>query len=181
MKADGVGAPDEDCEGAALIWGYETSPADSGTAGAPNANDGEGSFFSAGLGDGGAAGVAVVPKLKAAVGGLGAASSFFSAAEPKLNAGAGEAGAAFGVPKLNDDGGADAGEAAGPPKLKADTGFAGVSSFFAVEAPKPLKAEVVGVSSLLAGSAAVLPNLKPDVGADDAGAGVAPKLLKGDD
>ena len=181
MNADGVDAPDENCVGAGLILGYDTSPAGLDSAGAPKENEGAGSFFSAGLGDGGAAGVAAEPKLKAVAGGLGAASSFFSPGAPKLNAGAGEAGAAVEVPKLNEDEGAGAGEAAGPPKLKADAGFTGVSSFFAVEAPKPLKAEVVGVSSFLAGSAAVLPNLKPDVGADDAGAGVAPKLLKGDD
>ena len=149
-----------DCVGAKFNWGYATSSAGLGSAGAPNANEGVGSFFSAGLGDGGAAGVA---------------------AEPKLNAGAGEAGVAVEVPKLNDEDGAGAGEAAAGPKLKAEGAFAGVSSFLAVEVPKPPKAEVVGVSSFLAGSAAVLPNLKPEEGAGEAGAGVAPKLLKGDD
>lgn len=131
------------------------------------------------MGDGGAAEVVEAPKLKADAAGLGA-SSFFSAAAPKLKAGAGEAGAAVEAPKLNEVEGAGAGEAAGLPKLKAvDGAFAGVSSF--LEAPKPPKEEVVaGVSSFLAGST-VLPNLKPEVGAGDAGAGVAPKLLKGDD
>jgi hypothetical protein len=176
--AAGVNA---DCVGAKFNWGYATSSAGLGSAGAPNANEGVGSFFSAGLGDGGAAGVAVEPKLKAVAGGLGAASSFFSLVAPKLNAGAGEAGVAVEVPKLNDEDGAGAGEAAAGPKLKAEGAFAGVSSFLAVEAPKPLKAEVVGVSSFLAGSAAALPNLKPEEGAGEAGAGVAPKLLKGDD
>jgi len=183
LKADGVGASVENCGDAELSWGYDTSAAGLGLAGAPNVNEGVGSFFSAGLGDGGAAGVAAVPKLKAVAGGLGAASSFFSPAAPKLNAGAGEAGVTVEAPKLNEDegAGAGAGEAA-PPKLKADeAGFAGVSSFLAIEAPKPPNADVVGVSSFLAGSTAVLPNLKPEVGAGEVGAGVEPKLLKGDD
>jgi hypothetical protein len=100
-----------------------------------------------------------------------------------LNAEAGAADVVVEEPKLNEDEvvGRGAEEAAGAPKLKADGAFAGVSSFFAVEAPKPPRAEVVGVSSFFAGSAAVLPNLKPEEGAGDAGAGVAPKLLKGDD
>jgi hypothetical protein len=123
----------------------------------------------------------LAPKLKAVAGGLGAASSFFSPAAPKLNAGDGAAGAVVEAPKPNEDEGAGAGEAAAPPKLKADGAFAGVSSFLVVEAPKPPKAEVVVASSFFAGSAAVLPNLKPEDGAGDAGAGVAPKLLKGDD
>lgn len=132
-------------------------------AGAPKAK--EGSFFSAGLGDEGAAGAAAAPKLKALVEGLSAVSSFFSVVAPKLNAdagageadatveapklkagvGAGEGGVAVEAPKVKEDEAAGTGEAAAPPKLKAGAGaLAGGSSFLVVEAANAPNEETSG-------------------------------------
>jgi len=193
-----VGAGDDSCEEALSKLGYETSSAGLDVAGAPKAK--EGSFFSAGLGDGGAAELAAAPKLKAEGEGLDTVSSFFSVAAPKLNAdvGAGEAGVAVEVPKLKDgvetgedgaagefpkpkeDVAAGAGEAAEPPKLKAGIGpLAGASSFFVVEAPNPPNDEALGWLDEGAVAVVVAPKLKAD---EVAGAGEAaepPKLKAG--